>query len=183
MNGEPASLVNHDLIAQNLLYLAYSKPITIEHLSREIGIPAAYIEPVVQKLVKGELMRQTGNKVYTDFIISTLEDRGKHITAQKQLVENHFDLFWKAIQAGLDRLRQINYSHVFNHDQRHALELYFVFNPRPSQRRKMDCVWIRQFQEAGLPGTYGHNDACICGRTKGVSQSLSWFKNARLTCL
>lgn len=128
MNGEPASLVNHDLIAQNLLYLAYSRPITIEHLSREIGIPAAYIEPIIQKLVKGELMRQTGNKVYTDFIISTLEDRGKHIPAQKQLVENHFEQFWSAIQTGLDKLRQTDYFLRFNSDQRHALELYFVFN-------------------------------------------------------
>ena len=45
LKREPISLVENDLIAQNLLILAYEKPITISELSKAIGIPAAYIEP------------------------------------------------------------------------------------------------------------------------------------------
>ena len=64
----PELLVQDDLIAQNLLILAYEKPITVSDLSKAIGIPAAYIEPIVKKLVDGELMTKTDSgKVYTRY--------------------------------------------------------------------------------------------------------------------
>ena len=64
-NREPISLIESDLIAQNLLILAYDTPVTISDLSKAISIPAAYIEPIVKKLVDGELMVQTDSgKVY-----------------------------------------------------------------------------------------------------------------------
>ena len=75
VNGEPFSLINGDLIAQNLLWLAYRKPAGASELARGIGIPMAYIEPILKKLYDGELMRKIGDKYYTDFIISTLEDK------------------------------------------------------------------------------------------------------------
>lgn len=75
-NNEPLSLVaEDDLIAQNLLILAYNKPVTILELSVAVGIAAAYIEPIVNRLISGELMKRTGDKVYTDFVIFTPEDR------------------------------------------------------------------------------------------------------------
>ena len=70
LDGEPISLVKNDLIARNILWLAYSKPLTVEEIALSIGIPTAYVQPIVQKLVKGELMKKVGNKVYTDFMIS-----------------------------------------------------------------------------------------------------------------
>ena len=57
-NGEPMSLVNHDLIAQNILWFAYEKPVSMEEISQAIGIPTAYVEPIVQKLSNGELMQR-----------------------------------------------------------------------------------------------------------------------------
>lgn len=128
LNGEPMQLVKDDLIAQNLLWLAYAKPVTIEEAASSIGIPAAYIEPIVQKLVDGELMKRCGNKYYTDFIITTLEDREKHIPAQKQCVHDHFELFWNAIEKGLAKLRQCDFYQSCLFDARNSLELYVAFN-------------------------------------------------------
>ncbi len=51
LKNEPMSLVEDDLIVQNLLILAYEKPITVSELSKTIGIPAAYIEPIVKNLL------------------------------------------------------------------------------------------------------------------------------------
>ena len=127
INGEPAALVYNDLVAQNLLWLAYEKPVTMEELSRAIGIPAAYVEPVIERLVNGELMRKTGNKYYTDFIIFTLEDKEKYLSAQKQLVQENFELFWKRIGEGLDRLREDTVYQRFRFDQRNSLEMYFTY--------------------------------------------------------
>jgi RNA polymerase sigma factor (sigma-70 family) len=90
LNGEPYSIVNSDLILQNILIAAYNEPITISDLSRAIGIPAAYIEPLVQKLIDNELMAQIGGKVFTYFIIFTNDDVNRFIPAQKELVSTHF---------------------------------------------------------------------------------------------
>lgn len=127
MNGEPGSLVNDDLMAQNLLWLAYNKPVTAEELSRSIGIPAAYVEPVIKRLVDGELMKQIGNKYYTDFIIYTLEDEERHIPAQKQFVKDHFTLIWKNIEEGLTQVREKEYYQKLSFDQRNSLELYMAY--------------------------------------------------------
>ena len=109
LNGEPTALVKNDLIAQNILWLAYPKPATMEEIALEIGIPAAYVEPIVQRLTDGELMRRVGTRYYTDFMIATLEDKEKHIPAQKICVHENFDLFWNAVEKGLEKLRQCGF--------------------------------------------------------------------------
>lgn len=128
LNGEPVTLVNNDLIAQNILWLAYPKPVTIEEIALAIGIPTAYVEPIVQKLADGELMKKAGNKFYTDFMISTLEDQEKYIPAQKKCVHDYFDLFWNAIEKGLEKLRLCDFYRNCAFDAKNSLELYFVFH-------------------------------------------------------
>ena len=128
LNGEPITLIKNDLIAQNILWLAYSKPVTIEEIALSIGIPAAYVEPIVEKLVDGELMKKVGNKVYTDFMISTLDDKEKYIPAQKKCVHENFELFWNAIEKALVKLRQCEFYERCSFDARNSLELYVAFN-------------------------------------------------------
>ena len=97
-NMEPISLVENDLIAQNLLILAYEKPITVSDLSKAIGIPAAYIEPIVKKLMDGELMAKTDSgKVYADFLITKPQDKLKNFKSQLDFVDRHFDAIWNII--------------------------------------------------------------------------------------
>lgn len=68
---EPFSFVEDDKIAMNLLILAYEKPVTVSELAKAIGIPTAYIEPIIDRFIDGELMKRIGDKVYSDFIIYT----------------------------------------------------------------------------------------------------------------
>ena len=124
--GEPYTLVKNDLIVQNLLYLAYNEPVTETELAKAIGIPTAYIEPIIKKLVDGELMKRIGNKVYTDFMIYTVDDMTKHITAQKKFLEENQDLFLNPLIEGLEKLRQSDYYKRFTEHQRNALELYVM---------------------------------------------------------
>lgn len=127
-NGEPTALVEGDLIAQNVLWLAYAKPVTVEEIALSIGVPAAYVEPVVEKLTDGELMKRTGNKYYSDFMISTLEDMERHIPAQKKCVQDHFDLFWRSVEGGLGRLRRCDFYQRCSFDAKNSLELYTAFH-------------------------------------------------------
>ena len=97
---EPMSLVEGDLIVQNLLILAYEKPLSISDLSKAVGIPAAYIEPIIQRLVDGELMvEMDGGKVYTDFIITRPQDIVQKFDAQLAFARKHFDAVWAIIES------------------------------------------------------------------------------------
>lgn len=73
-------------------------------------------------------MKKVGNKVYTDFMISTLDDKEKHIPAQKKCVHENFELFWNAIEKALVKLRQCEFYERCSFDARNSLELYVAFN-------------------------------------------------------
>ncbi len=98
LRGEPVTLVEDDLMAQNLLMLAYEKPVSLTDLSTAIGVPTAYVEPVVKRLVDGELMQMTGGKVYSDFIITKPQDALKNFKPQLDFAHRHFDAVWSVIE-------------------------------------------------------------------------------------
>ena len=127
LKGEPISLVEGDLIAQNLLILAYDKPITISDLSRAIGIPAAYIEPIVKKLVDGELMVQMDSgKVYSDFIISKAQDILKNFKSQKNFAHRQFDKVWSIVEKMSDNISKMDFVTNMNTEERTKLDRYAV---------------------------------------------------------
>lgn len=125
LNGEPMSLVNDDKIAQNLLILAYDSPKTEEELSKAIGIPASYIEPVIKKLIDNELMAKTpSGRVYTDFIIFNRDERSKHIPKQIKFVKDNFDRIYNPINNALTKLRKTAFYKGFNARQQKKSEFY-----------------------------------------------------------
>ena len=127
INMEPISLVENDLIAQNLLILAYEKPITVSDLSKAIGIPAAYIEPIVKKLVDGELMAETDSgKVYADFLITKPQDRLKNFKAQLDFVDRHFDTIWNIIAKMSAEISGLEFVSAPDSRQKTELDRYAV---------------------------------------------------------
>jgi len=127
LKGEPISLVEGDLIAQNLLILAYDKPITISDLSKAIGIPAAYIEPIVKKLIDGELMVQMDSgKVYSDFIISKAQDILKNFEAQKNFAHKHFDTVWSIVEKMSAKISKMDFVKSMDSEERTKLDRYAV---------------------------------------------------------
>lgn len=128
MNGQPGSLAEGDLIAQNLLFLAYEKPVTETELAGAIGIPMAYVEPIIEKLTGGGLMRRTGSRLYTDFMICTDEDRERYIPAQKEFVERHFQEIWEPYEIFRGRLRETALYRNMDQGRRNALEWFCFFH-------------------------------------------------------
>ncbi len=107
MNEEPMSLTEGDVLAQNLLILAYDKPLAVSELAKAIGVAAAYVEPVVDKLVNGELMKRLGDgKVYTDFIIYHANDYVKYIREAEIFTATHIDAYLKPLKAAIDELKE-----------------------------------------------------------------------------
>ena len=127
LKGEPISLVEEDLIAQNLLILAYDKPVTISDLSKAIGIPAAYIEPIVKKLIDGELMVQMDSgKVYSDFIISKAQDILKNFESQKNFAHKQFDTVWNIVEKMSDKISKMDFVKSMDSEERTKLDRYAV---------------------------------------------------------
>lgn len=127
MAGEPASLVENDLIAQNLLYLAYEKPLTETELARAVGVPAAYVEPILKRLVDGGLMAGIGDKFYTDFIIYTKEDMERYLPEQKEFIARWFGEIWRPFERFYGELRETEMYQRMSGVRRDALELFCFF--------------------------------------------------------
>lgn len=126
INGEPFNLVGDNKIAMNLLILAYEKPVTVTELAKAIGIVTAYIEPVVDKLVNGELLKRTGDKVYTDFIIYTEEDRTVGIALEKQIADSIYKDVWAIMDKGFEELHGCDYYKRQTESKQAKLDSFFT---------------------------------------------------------
>lgn len=127
LKNEPISLAEDDPIAQNLLILAYEKPISVTDLSKAIGIPAAYIEPIVKKLVDGELMKETDSKkVYSDFIITRPQDKLRGFKPQLDFAHRHFDTIWTIIEKMSESISKMPFVQEMDEEQRTKLDRYAV---------------------------------------------------------
>ncbi len=111
LNEEPMSLAkDDDILVQNLLILAYEKPITITELSKKIGVAAAYVEPLINKLVDGELMKKIGDgRVYTDFIIYQADDYVKYIKEEEEFTQKHFDAYCEPLKEAINELKETDF--------------------------------------------------------------------------
>ncbi|HAN21115.1 MAG TPA: hypothetical protein DCP51_05500, partial [Clostridiales bacterium] len=126
LNGEPSSITDNNAIIQNLLILAYNEPITETELAKAIGIPAAYIESIIDTLVREELMKKVGNRVYTDFIIYSPDENENSILPQEKLINENFNILWNPIRTSLEKLKNLDFYKNFTEKQKSKLEYYFL---------------------------------------------------------
>jgi RNA polymerase sigma-70 factor (ECF subfamily) len=99
--GEPFCYVE-SLIAQNILVVAYEKPISIRDLSAALGIPTPYVEHEVDILVRGEMMGRTpGGLVYTRIFMQTEEEGFGDVEAQEALAAEIAPIMWRIMEQHL----------------------------------------------------------------------------------
>ncbi|MCL2772243.1 MAG: RNA polymerase sigma factor [Oscillospiraceae bacterium] len=125
MRSEPFSTINN-LLDQNVLIVAYEQPITVQEISEKMGIPAAYIEESVEKLVRNELMQKTGSKVYTDFLITTNEDAVKNIKAAQKFADDTFDNVKDIFKELFDEYRKYKIFDKFNDTQLYSYVVLLI---------------------------------------------------------
>lgn len=126
LNQEPFSLVGNDIIAMNLLIIAYEKPVTIPELAKAIGIATAYIEPIVDKLVSGELMKRAADKVYADFIIFNEDDRTATFEAERKLSKKLYKDIWSIMDEGFSEFHEQDYYKRQSPTKRIKLDSFFA---------------------------------------------------------
>ena len=119
-NSENPFVVNYadHILDQNILILAYEKPITIGDLSKALGVAVTFVEPIANRLVDSDFMVRTGNKVYTNMIISTAEDSLKICKNDKKVVNEMFSDIWDDMDKIFTELSNKNYYKEFSYEQK-----------------------------------------------------------------
>lgn len=104
LNGEPFSLMRSD-IEVNILNLAYENPVSVRGIADTMGMPSAYIEPIIDVLIRGELMGRTvGGLVYTRCFVQRYEDAFGDIPAQEKLADKYASRVWEIVWKHLEPL-------------------------------------------------------------------------------
>lgn len=128
LNGEPWSLVEGDLMKQNILIIAYEKPLNVVEISKGLGIPAAYVEKAVEDLITGQLMVKQGNRVYTDFLIKTPEQILGALEAQIEFAKKYYTVIWGCIKEATEILRLLDWFQKMPISWQNKLEYYFILH-------------------------------------------------------
>lgn len=127
LKGEPFSLMRTDIEA-NILNLAYKNPVSVRGIADTMGMPSAYVEPIIDSLVKGELMGRTaGGPVYTRCFMQRYEDAFGDIPAQEKLADQHASGVWKIVWKHIEPLtKRDDFAEMS--DKQKATMLLFVMN-------------------------------------------------------
>lgn len=108
-NEEPWSLVSDDLMKQNILIFAYEQPVTAVEIAKALGIPTPYVENAIEDLIKCELMTRNGNKVVTDFLISTPTERSSKLDIQLDFANSQYQAVWELITELFSNIESLNW--------------------------------------------------------------------------
>lgn len=127
-HDEPWSLVANDLMKQNILIAAYENPLKCVEIAKALGIPTAYVEKAVQDLTASELMKEVGNKYFTDFMITKPEDMLKGLDEEIKLTETHYSDILRSVNEYLRQLRTPNFLSQLTEEKRKKLEYYFILH-------------------------------------------------------
>jgi len=127
-NEEPWSLVANDLMKQNILIMAYEKPLTIIEIAKALGIPTPYIENATLDLVNSELMCRQGNKVFTDFMIVTPDDCLKCLDAELEFADKYYSEIWSCITALFSEVQKLNWYKEFSDREQTIIKYYSMLN-------------------------------------------------------
>ena len=127
LHDEPFSLVRSDIEA-NVLILAYENPVSIHGIADTMGMPSAYLEPIIDNLVNGELMgRTSGGLVYTRCFVQRYEEAFGDIPAQEKLAEKYASRVWEIVWRHLEPLTKRD-DFAGMSDKQKATMLLFIMN-------------------------------------------------------
>lgn len=97
-------------LVDNICYICYGKPLTVEEISRELSVAAAFIEPHLEELVYMDYMKIVdGNKYQTNIFIRTKAFSEIAIKYNYDNVKNIADKIYDALEKRLDDIKAINF--------------------------------------------------------------------------
>ena len=126
MDDEPWSLVQDDFLKQNILLAAYEAPLTAVEIAKSLGIAAAYVETALDSLVASELMQKVGNRYYTDFLISGVEDKLEKLELQLDIARENYGCIRECIREAEMALRELAWLGEMSEEHRSKCIYYYI---------------------------------------------------------
>lgn len=117
-NREPFSCIQNSM-EQNILIIAYEKPLSVSEIAQALGVPMAFMEEAVEKLVDAQLMKRIGTKVATDFVILGTKDRDKSLALCKAFAAETFDAVHPVFMHMVEQYQAIQGFSAYNQTQRY----------------------------------------------------------------
>lgn len=128
LQHEPFSLLA-TVAEGNILVLAYDKPVSIGEIADALGMPVAYVEPLVEKLVNGELMGKTpSGLVYTRCFVRYYKGSFGDIPAQEALADKYAERVWSVVSKHMDPLTKTKTFVEMTEKQKGTMCLRFIQN-------------------------------------------------------
>ncbi len=126
IGGEPFSLISSD-IEVNILFIAYKNPVSVRDIADTMGMPCAYLEPLIDRLVSGELMGKTvGGLVYTRCFVCRYEDTFGDIPAQEAVAAKYAPAVWSAVWRRFEPLSEASSFAAMTEKQKATLMLFYT---------------------------------------------------------
>lgn len=127
MVGEPFTLLQSP-IEGNVLCLAYEKPISVRAVSDAMGIPTAYIEPQIERLVRGELLgKSESGLIYTRCHMEKYRDSFGDVRLQKSLAEKYAEQIWQTVRKHTRELWEREEFAAMSEKQKATMLLYIIY--------------------------------------------------------
>lgn len=128
LNSEPWSVVEDDLLKQNILITAYKEPLTVVEIARSLGIPTAYIENAVNDLVSAELMSSLGNKYFTDFEITSPEQTLEKLDTEIAFIDEHYEEISDIVKEYNKEIANTDVLNALSDEKAEKLKYYFTLH-------------------------------------------------------
>lgn len=126
LQHEPFSLLSTDAEG-NILALAYDAPASLGKIADALGMPAAYVEPLVEKLVNGELMGRTASGlVYTRCFVRHYGDSFGDVSAQEELSDRYAERLWNVVFKHIEPLTKTNTFSEMTEKQKGTMCIHFI---------------------------------------------------------
>lgn len=128
LNSEPWSVVEDDLLKQNILITAYKEPLTVVEIARSLGIPTAYVENAVNDLVSAELMSSLGNKYFTDFEITSPEKMLEKLDTEIAFIDGHYEEISDIVKEYNKEIANTDVLNALSDEKAEKLKYYFTLH-------------------------------------------------------
>lgn len=96
--------LNNDLLTQNVAWVCYGKKLTVEEIARELGVPAVYLESILNRLVENDYMTVQGGRYSTNFFIWDKETAVARLKYSYRVYREYADIAinaWERVRADI----------------------------------------------------------------------------------
>lgn len=142
--------LNNNLLTQNIALVCYGEPLSLTDISRKLGVAAAYIEGIIEKLVYMDYLKVMGTKYQTNFFIDNPRLRLVRAKYQLEHIKELAEPLKAAIDEKLSEIKEIGFlGHDIGDDKLKWMFIGFLADQLQAKARGLVAVPERPIHKDG----------------------------------